>query len=90
MTTRKKTKTTAPEPTCQLAGDECAGKLWRCEFCDEWFCMGHSHVTELGNNRECVACERDRRDAKLLDEVDPVDRLSAKADPGDRLDIGDK
>ena len=47
--------------TCYYNNDEtCNGKLWQCRTCLEWFCEQHSHSTELGDNVECVGCERER------------------------------
>ncbi len=66
------------------------GGLWQCVGCGEWFCMVHSHVTELGNNKECAACERQRIDDKQLEADDGIEKIAARADPGDRLDIPDK
>lgn len=76
--------------TCYHDGDECAGAVWACSTCNQKFCLFHSHVTELGNNVECPACERDRRDTKLLTARSPVARLLPRTDVTDRLDVRDK
>lgn len=89
-TRTKTTRTTDREPACYYSNEECAGGLWQCGSCREWFCMGHSHVTEKGHNKECVACERERKDAELLNAEDGVERRLAKANVLDNLDIQDK
>ena len=38
----------------------CTDELWKCLTCGEWFCSAHNHITNLGENVECVACERTR------------------------------
>lgn len=47
---------------CYYDNSQCAGHLWQCQTCREWFCQTHSHVTDKGNNVECVACERERNE----------------------------
>lgn len=42
----------------------CAGALWQCRTCGEWYCEEHSHTTSKGMNIECVACERERLDSE--------------------------
>ena len=44
----------------------CRGAVWTCETCHETFCEHHSHVTDIGNNIECVACEHTRKDEKTM------------------------
>ncbi len=34
--------------------------LWQCKSCLCWFCYTHNHSTCLGDNVECVVCERVR------------------------------
>ena len=38
----------------------CEGELWQCQTCKEHYCQAHFHQTSLGENVECVACERER------------------------------
>lgn len=75
---------------CYYANELCEGDTWECETCNETYCAFHSHVTEKGHNKECVACERERKDAKLLDAEDNVERSVVKTDVLDKLDIQDK
>jgi len=89
-TKTKTTPSTSRSDACYYANETCGGDSWQCSSCREFFCQNHSHVTEKGHNKECVACERERKDAKQLDAEDAADRLSARADPGDKLDIADK
>lgn len=56
----------------------CGGELWDCQTCKEWFCQFHTHMTELGYQVECVACERTRIEANhpdnfVMADVDPPD-----------------
>lgn len=80
------------EGACYYNNEGCAGDLWRCQTCGEFYCSGgHNHHTAKGTNVECVACERERKDAALL-AAGPgraVDRATARVDVG-RLDIPDK
>jgi hypothetical protein len=46
--------------SCYYDNDLCEGELWVCDSCKEEYCQTHWHVTELGKNVECVACERER------------------------------
>ncbi len=48
--------------TCYFDSDECAGDLWQCQTCGEWFCQTHFHVTAKGRNVECVAFEANEKD----------------------------
>lgn len=48
---------------CYYADPEtCSGPDWRCLTCGETYCEEHWHRTDLGENVECVACERERLD----------------------------
>lgn len=38
----------------------CAGALWYCRTCEEWYCETHTHTTDKGVNIECVSCEQTR------------------------------
>lgn len=40
----------------------CSNKLWQCQYCGEWYCTNHGHVTEKGTNVECAACEYERKE----------------------------
>lgn len=72
---------------CYYANRHCRGETWQCRTCGESYCSeGHSHNTELGQNVECVACERSRKDAKLLAGPDQIEKKLARADVGGRLD----
>lgn len=52
-----------PQLDCYYADpDICRGELWECQTCHEEFCERHNHVTDLGVNVECVACERARKE----------------------------
>jgi len=42
----------------------CRGELWQCETCREKYCAVHNHSTSKGDNVECVACERTRKEAE--------------------------
>jgi hypothetical protein len=50
---------------CYYGDESCEGDLWQCRTCKEWFCQGHFHSTSQGDNVECVACERERKEAAL-------------------------
>ena len=45
---------------CYYNNDICNGKLWTCETCKEQYCEEHNHITDIGENVECVACEYNR------------------------------
>ena len=44
---------------CRHDNGVCAGYLWQCQTCREWFCQAHGHK---GRNVECAACERKRKE----------------------------
>lgn len=50
------------EDRCYYDTERCEKPLWQCKTCKEWYCMFHFHLTALGNNVECVVCERERKD----------------------------
>jgi len=70
----------------------CAGELWECQTCHESYCQAHSHVTDNGENVECVACERDRKEREVPDVTKHPHyaRLSTLDQAVDRLDIKEK
>ena len=43
----------------------CAGDVWVCLTCHTEYCEAHQHWTDKGDNVECVACERERKEAGL-------------------------
>jgi hypothetical protein len=89
--TRKRTTTRSKgDESCYYANDTCEGETWQCLGCQEHYCQAHSHVSAKGHNKECVACERERKDAELLAEEERVERSVAKTDVLDKLDIADK
>lgn len=88
--TRKTTRTSSTAPGCYHDNAACEGDLWQCLSCRETFCQAHARITTRGPNKECEGCERERKDAEQLDADDPTDRLAARADPGNKLDIADK
>ncbi len=95
MTTKKTRRmTTTSDPpataTCCLSNEKCVGGLFQCTTCKKWFCTYHTYSQLAGVTMECVACDRDRTDAKLLNAESAIDRLAAKVDPGNKLDIADK
>lgn len=45
--------------------DFCGGSWWSCLTCGETFCEEHFHRTDLGENVECVACERERLEGSI-------------------------
>jgi hypothetical protein len=90
MTTRRTTTRTSGGDACYYSNETCEGETWECGTCGEHYCQAHSHVTSKGHNRECVACERERKDAELLDADDGVERAVVKTDVLDKLDIPDK
>jgi hypothetical protein len=47
-------------------------------------------VSEKGRNEECAVCERERKDAELLEEEERIERAVSKTDVLDKLDIPDK
>jgi hypothetical protein len=57
----------------------CSGDLWTCRTCGNRYCETHNHVTSKGENVECVACERERKDEAELRRDDPVKRAGTKA-----------
>jgi len=57
------------ERTCYYDNEICAGELWQCKTCGQWFCENHWHETDLGRNVECVACERWRKSLIQIDEL---------------------
>jgi hypothetical protein len=60
------------EDSCYFADQQvCTGELWECLTCREHYCQKHWHRTSKGENVECVACERARTDAELLDKALP-------------------
>lgn len=68
----------------------CSGDLWQCVGCGESFCSeGHFHQTAKGYNVECVACERERKDAELLGAGSKAEAKARRIDLT-RLDIRDK
>lgn len=75
---------------CYYDNEKCEGETWECGTCGETFCTTHSHATEKGHNVECVACERERLDAKLLAEPDGVEHAVRQTDVLKKLDIADK
>lgn len=55
----------APQLDCYYRNEQfCRGELWTCITCGEDYCEQHNHTTALGNNVECVACERERLNAE--------------------------
>lgn len=90
MTSKTTTTRSSGGDACYYANEACEGDTWQCETCGEHYCQAHSHVTDRGHNKECVACERERKDAKLLDEGDAVERAVQRTDVTDKLDIRDK
>lgn len=89
-TTRRTPTRSNGDESCYYANDTCEGDTWQCQTCKEHYCQTHSHVSSKGHNTECVACERERKDAELLAEDERVERAVAKADVIDKLDIPDK
>lgn len=47
--------------------DVCTDETWECQTCGEAYCTAHWHETEKGTNVECVACERERKEAARAD-----------------------
>ena len=47
---------------CYYRDESCAGELWECLTCGEFFCQTHWHRTTKGENVECCACEYNRDD----------------------------
>lgn len=47
-------------PVCYYNDAVCTEEVWQCQSCREHYCTYHGHVTSLGPNVECVACERER------------------------------
>lgn len=86
MTTASSTTRSSGGDACYYANAVCEGETWECGSCHELYCQAHSHVTEKGHNKECVACERERKDAEQLEAGDRVERAVAKTDVLDRLD----
>ncbi len=89
-TTTKTTSGTRTTETCYHGDASCGGDSWTCLSCKRKFCERHFHVSDKGYNVECSDCHRERIDAALLDRATQVDRLAARADAGDRLDVPDK
>ncbi len=75
---------------CYYGEASCHGDLWQCLTCKAMYCENHNHVTRKGSNVECVACERERLDAELLQNEDNIEQRIPRADLLDRLDIPDK
>lgn len=90
MKTRRTTTRSKGDESCYYANDVCEGDTWQCVSCNEHYCQAHSHTSSKGHNKECVACERERKDAELLAEEERIERAVAKTDVIDKLDIPDK
>ncbi len=85
--TRMKTSTTSK---CVHDGVLCTDETWECQACGNTYCQKHSHVSSKGRNKECAACERDRKDAELLNAPDPLRGIGQKVDVSHRLDVDHK
>ena len=83
----KTTKTsTTTKTSCVYAGVTCTGETWECLGCGKPYCQKHSHVSSKGHNKECAACERNRKDAELLNAPSPLRGIGQKVDVSDKLD----
>jgi hypothetical protein len=58
------------KPKCYFYGVNCNGPLWKCRTCDHKFCAFHSRVNDLGENVECMDCER-ARTGRVIHKIPP-------------------
>lgn len=49
---------------CYYGEAECDSDDWKCQTCGETYCGYHFHNTDKGQNVECVACERERKESQ--------------------------
>lgn len=91
MKTKKtRTKKTTTKSKCVYDGVACTGETWACLACGNTYCQKHSHVSSKGHNKECVACERNRKDAELLNAPDLLRGIGKKVDVDSKLDADHK